>query len=270
MSYILDALKKSEKNRKRGKVPDLLTAQDTVAHQTKKRLLWPYILILALMINAGILLLLLKPWHSKKPAIVSYSNNIQQRTEVPKVEMPAGTPAPDYKNKVTPDVTPKTVFSSIDSETITKKTAKIQDISGRYQKQEEHKAGIQETSSSEQSAMPDIKEKQKISQPAPEENPETEHLAEKQQPISKPDSSLTQRIIEMRDLPVLVLNSLPRLTFSVFIYSDDPNSRIVSINGKTLKEGQALTEDIKLLKIVPDGVILSYQNYRFHVKPQYK
>jgi general secretion pathway protein B len=252
MSYILDALKKSEKDRKRGKVPDLLTSQDTFGKKTKKRLLWPYILILVLMINAGILLFLLKPWHSKKPVIVSYSNSIrqQQPAEVPKVETPASTPSPDNKNKETPDVTPKPVYSANKSETISPKKAKIQDISNHYQAQQ--------------------KPGEETPQPVPEENQEMGHPAEKQQPASEPDPSLTKRIIEMRELPVLVLNSLPPLTFSVFIYSDDPNSRIVSINGKTLKEGQALSEDIKLLKIVPDGVILSYQNYRFHVKPQYK
>jgi general secretion pathway protein B len=252
MSYILDALKKSEKERRRGKVPDLLTAQDTVVKKTKRRLLWPYILILVLMTNAGIILFLLKPWHSKKPAIVSYSNSVQQQqlAEVPKVEMPVSTPLPDHKNRETQEVTPKSAYSANESEKISQKRVKIQNISNQYQAQQEPE--------------------EEISQPAPEENQEMKHSAEKHQPASEPDPSLTKRIIEMRELPLLVMNSLPRLTFSVFIYSDDPNSRIVSINGKALKEGQNLTEDIKLLKIVPDGVILSYQNYRFHVKPQYK
>ena len=44
MSYILDALKKSEKERQRGALPDMLTVQDIVAEKPARRLPWAYLL----------------------------------------------------------------------------------------------------------------------------------------------------------------------------------------------------------------------------------
>src|SRR3990170_4430573 len=66
MSYILDALKKSEKERQRGAVPDLMTPESGIAEETKKRPLWPYLIAGALILNAGLFAWWLA-WHSEKP-----------------------------------------------------------------------------------------------------------------------------------------------------------------------------------------------------------
>jgi general secretion pathway protein B len=66
MSYILDALKKSEKERQQGTVPDFMTVQDAMVQEHKKRLL-PYLLIVSLLINSALFVWWLVPWQSKKP-----------------------------------------------------------------------------------------------------------------------------------------------------------------------------------------------------------
>jgi len=53
MSYILDALKKSEQKRRQGAVPDLLTVHDRPASETGKRVWWPYLLSGALLLGAA-------------------------------------------------------------------------------------------------------------------------------------------------------------------------------------------------------------------------
>ncbi len=55
MSYILDALKKSEKERRRGTLSDLLTIQEVTIKKEKKHHIWQYLLIFALILNAGVL-----------------------------------------------------------------------------------------------------------------------------------------------------------------------------------------------------------------------
>ena len=55
MSYILDALKKSEKERQRGTLPDMLTVQDIVAEKPRKSLVWVYLLGVVLSLNAGMM-----------------------------------------------------------------------------------------------------------------------------------------------------------------------------------------------------------------------
>jgi len=72
MSYILDALKKSEKERKQGTVPDLMTVQDVIVQEQKKSSLLPYLLLLALLLNGALLAWWLVPWQSKKPEAVTY------------------------------------------------------------------------------------------------------------------------------------------------------------------------------------------------------
>ncbi|NWF76625.1 MAG: general secretion pathway protein GspB [Nitrospirae bacterium] len=71
MSYILDALKKSEKERRRGVVPDLLTIQEVASQKEKKHYLWFYLLIFALILNAGLFVLMLAHWEKDQKNIVN-------------------------------------------------------------------------------------------------------------------------------------------------------------------------------------------------------
>ncbi|MFC6669209.1 general secretion pathway protein GspB [Marinobacterium aestuariivivens] len=68
-----------------------------------------------------------------------------------------------------------------------------------------------------------------------------------------------------RQLPVDVQRSLPELKFSVHIYSEDPASRRVKIGERMMREGQRITPQVRLEEIIPKGVILSYQEYRFRM-----
>jgi general secretion pathway protein B len=74
MSYILDALKKSEQERQRGAVPGLHTVQASVSGVRENRSRWLLVLAVALLLNAGLLGYWLYPWQStslksvKRPA----------------------------------------------------------------------------------------------------------------------------------------------------------------------------------------------------------
>ncbi|MDH5711282.1 MAG: general secretion pathway protein GspB [Gammaproteobacteria bacterium] len=62
MSYILDALKKSEQERGNGSIPSVQTIHSSsLNYHQEKRLLWPWILIIALIANMAILFYFLKP-----------------------------------------------------------------------------------------------------------------------------------------------------------------------------------------------------------------
>lgn len=56
MSYILDALKKLEKKRIKNAVPGLLSAQEGVGAKPAGRQLWKYLIFLALLLNAAVLM----------------------------------------------------------------------------------------------------------------------------------------------------------------------------------------------------------------------
>ena len=92
MSYILDALKKSEQDRGNGAIPNVQTIHSAALnyHQDKSSL-WPWILIAALIINIFILVYFLKPDTSTQDATPhknAVTDNIEathQNTAVAKV-----------------------------------------------------------------------------------------------------------------------------------------------------------------------------------------
>jgi general secretion pathway protein B len=69
MSYILEALRKSDqqRQRERGVAPTLLTAQASVA-APRRPAFWPYGLLAALLLGVGIAIGWLRPWQPLQPA----------------------------------------------------------------------------------------------------------------------------------------------------------------------------------------------------------
>lgn len=72
-------------------------------------------------------------------------------------------------------------------------------------------------------------------------------------------------LIYWRQLPVEIQRSLPPLSFSVHIYSSDPTSRMVKVNGRVLREGDTISAGLLLDQITPDGVVLAFRGYRFRM-----
>lgn len=64
MSYILEALKKSDRERQRGHAPGLQTVQTAIAKPQGRGGVWLYLLVAALLFNAAVLGWWLNPWRS--------------------------------------------------------------------------------------------------------------------------------------------------------------------------------------------------------------
>ena len=71
------------------------------------------------------------------------------------------------------------------------------------------------------------------------------------------------RTVRLSDLPTEIKKSLPALKMSVHYYSPDKQSRFVTINDRTLHEGEALSEGLRVVEINPDGTVLLFQGHRF-------
>ena len=56
---------------------------------------------------------------------------------------------------------------------------------------------------------------------------------------------------------------LPRLHLDLHVYSPLPSKRFVMINMQKLRQGDALANGVSVVKIRPDGVVLSYQGREF-------
>lgn len=58
-------------------------------------------------------------------------------------------------------------------------------------------------------------------------------------------------------------SALPRLHLDLHVYESDPSKRFVMINMHQLKKGGSLPDGVKVISIRPDGVVLSYDGRRF-------
>ena len=62
--------------------------------------------------------------------------------------------------------------------------------------------------------------------------------------------------------------TLPRLTLDVLVYSEVPAERLVFISGRKYVEGQMLDGDTVVEQITPDGAVLQHQGKRIVLRPK--
>lgn len=79
------------------------------------------------------------------------------------------------------------------------------------------------------------------------------------QPVAPPPG----KVVQFNDLPDAMRKEIPDMSIQIHTYSATPGERIVGINGRLLQEGDYLAEGLKLEQITPDGMIFSYKNHRF-------
>jgi len=119
MSYILDALKKSEQDRGNGSIPSIQTVHSSALNYHQgERPLWPWILIAVLIINIFILVYFFRPTtntenvtpaHSATTNAGAVPNQTRQVIKNEFVTAPVATPAPAITAAVTiePTVEPE-------------------------------------------------------------------------------------------------------------------------------------------------------------------
>ena len=258
MSYILDALKKSEKERQRGALPDMLTVQDIVAERPAKRLPWVYLLAAALLLNAGVLVWWLGFSHTDKTNVAqtSKAGNISPLSLNESAQAVPGRvkPSQDSAQSIGSEFRPadrNTVPVIENSETTTS-----------VRKQHPPK-GPQEVQAHPASADNAIKP----SEPAPAKSEQSAATARIPSDSTGGLSEMPDenKLYRLQELPSAIRQNLPAFSVSALLYSSKPDSRMVRINEQMMHEGQDLTAGVKLEEIARDGIILRYQKYRFYV-----
>jgi general secretion pathway protein B len=68
-----------------------------------------------------------------------------------------------------------------------------------------------------------------------------------------------------REIPVAMRDRMSRLTMSLHFYTDEPSRRMVRIDNRIVREGQMVAENLLLEEITPEGAIFSYAGERFEV-----
>lgn len=252
MSYILDALKKSEKERMRKSAPDILSVQETILHGKKKKNLWNYMIIIALFANVfvfGYWLLYSENKTDSLKTIASKNTKASDAYDKQIEPIPDNFNIKQFANNNT-DISVSNKKSSIIDKNISS-----QIIKSKYEMENISK-------------IQPIKSEKTENNKSSDKESSTNHIKSNIQhslPSNKEPVPETNKLYSINELPSSVKDSLPPINMTIFMYSDDPASRMVRINGQTLREGQNISEGVRLEEIRADGIIISYKNYKMHI-----
>lgn len=243
MSYILDALRKSDQQRQRGAAPMTLAAQTTVV-APKQPAFSLYALLAAVLVGAGIVIGWLRPWQPEHPAPAPQPVAVKPLASNPRFAAPAPLP-------VLPEKSEKSEHEPL----LRKSTSTAQSAypsGGPAEKQDAPalaKTGTALPPSNAVTGMPKA-----VATPVPDK-PVVTDLA---------DAELEHGVIAFTELPPSIQQEIPSLSISLHGYASNPKDRLVMINNKLLRQGEFLAPGLRLEQITSDGVVISYKKYRFH------
>ncbi len=229
MSYILDALKKSDLQRKQGDVPTLQTVHLPVRLQDNTpRVLYGVIglLLLLLMFALGYL----------------FSQQFfQSQDESSTVSLPATTDKSEDPAEQLASLQPNKK-DSIKTDGETNRAAVIQ-----------HQSSASEVDRSAETTLPQTSaEKIATAVAVPSSSQATE-----------PDYLMD--IPYLHELPDYQQQSIPVMEFAGHVYSSDASSRSVIINGQFMEVGDNLMPGLSIESITINGVVFAYQDSLFRV-----
>ena len=266
MSYILDALKKSEKERQRKSLPDILTVQNIVSEKPARSGYWAYLITAALLINAGIITW----WLSASHTIKGHAHQTPKADSVPASPVKVMTQSYADGTKPSTDsalpLVPQLKRTEENSVSGTRKIAQAQPERASHLPLKTQ--AIQDV---RRKIMFDLPDPVSVIPVAPDPAPEIIKQPVVPTPLPTEQASLhmdipdKNRIYKLRELPSAILKGLPTFAVSAFLYAENPASRVVRINEQMMHEGQELTPGIRLEEITRDGLVFSYHKFRFFV-----
>ncbi|NOQ90644.1 MAG: GspB domain-containing protein [Gammaproteobacteria bacterium] len=229
MSYILDALKKSEQERGHGNIPDVQTVHSSsLNYRDDKRVIWPYILIAAVTLN----LLAITYF------IINKEEPVNNQVTIPVLQ----TTSSENKAKSTvankpeqlPAQQPQQQFKQIDDSitAVDNQTDKDPVVStvAPAEKSVKHSDNTQSTSTQ----------------------------------TNRQTTDYAAAVIDFYELPESIKQQLPTITISAHVYSSNPLQRSIVINNNFMEEGEYVLDGLILYEITADGAIFNFQGTLFN------
>ena len=250
MSYILDALRKSEQQRLQGEAP-LLVSTQLSSNVEKQPTYLLYGLVASTLICAGVFIGWWRPWQQNKTEPTKDSIALaQEEAKLPKITPISQQPPHELEQMVHKSIpTTKLAFEAVDNgQDLPKPKPKLKPA------EQPHKSQSSNTLSKVPEQIVDEAETPTAEKTIP--------------PSAEPNDSIDetvqeQKIIAMTELPLAIQQELPKMTISGHAYSTVPKERIVGINDRLLQEGEYLSPGLRLEQITADGLVFSYKKYFF-------
>lgn len=292
MSYILDALRKSEQERQRGKLPDLNSYKDEPATSGNRRNLWPWITGGVVLVNLAVAGFLWSP--AKEPAPVAAANTagesapasrpasvamvpataapatqpISQPAPMQPATQPYYPPAPQPYGQPAPQQMPPQMQAQAAPPQYQQQYP--QQYPPQYNQQPQPYAQqYPQQHGGQPMQVPDtaMMDSRPQIQPQPTYvSPQTpEPGNDYEEPFQSAPAPNVAYMPQLEELPSYERANIPDMTFSSHMYSSVPRFRSIIINGKRLKEGEYFTDNLQVREITEKGVIMSTGNQLFAV-----
>ncbi len=306
MSFILDALRKSETRRQIGEVPRLdFGAEGPNASSSRRRFPAWILLVLPLSlaaVAAGVFLM--QPqWLPQQLAFERDATVTPEATEVTepgdRVDVAADADEEPMDVPVVAQVEP--IEEVEPAEPVEEETAAATEERDRRALPDRRRTPQPATGQTVARAAPERErivsdvddameeiERRVAQTREPSERPESDRrdveppVAEREQAdrrrIAAPDEagdevvepewrSQTAEYVRAWELPLSVRRSLPDLKLSIHVFSAEEDGRFVLINGERYVPGDSLGEGARLVDIRREGAIVDYREHRFLLEP---
>ncbi len=278
MSLILEALKKSEEQRRLGEVPGLNTAYRA---QPRRRGGPLSVLLISMLLIAGAYAGW--RWHlepvpdAEMPTVAAPTPQLEEPVEpldtttelnrqdsVAATDSPTATTVPDSSATTSAELEPDRPKSERESEAIPPDMEILRTV--------DTSAGVER--GTEFANSPDLRRpfEHTPEWEAQEQPPEAAATPSADTPASADTSTAVARsepvpsdpnaVPATYELPYTLRRELPELRLTMHFYSSDVASRFVILNGERRLEGDSIGEDIAISEIVPDGVVLLFRGQR--------
>lgn len=265
MSFILEALKKIDRERHQDNVPTLNTVHRQSSEAPKR--IWPWALVAALLVNALILAWMLrsepsnrvgnKPVDTGQAAKPSSSPDLGSSIRGSSPPPPAGRPIQD-RGTTTVDKGKAKVIPQTDRPS--RRSTQSRPASPARKNDVPHDP-IASPVRREEIAVR-AEDGSKLQSVPPHASRLTPHENEAEE-----GETILQSVPLYQQLPEDVRNALPALKISLLAYSMPPSGRFIYLNSRKYGEGDLVDGKVKVHRITRGGAILEYQGQRFLLQP---
>lgn len=274
MSFILEALKKSDAKRRAQMGPDLSSSAGlSNASSIRPRqsvALWGLAGLIAVLAVGTVAF-----WVGSKPSDKAKSNPVVA-TGVPGTNPETNMPVPEPSIETAesigasePVVPAESLVSSAPSETDVPPQVTAAPTSPEPALQRHSAVPTPDPSSVEALEARLVASAQAVAGAGAGYNSEQATAATDDASAAAPDQSFEPWRPQVADylyrweLPLSVRQSLPALNLLVHVYSNTPEDRFVLINGTRFREGDELSPGVRLAEIRPQGALVDFRDYRF-------
>ena len=252
MSYILDALSKSDQQRRRGAAPTLLLGQSAAAAPKRPAPL-AYGLLALVLLGAGMAIGWLHPWQRQPvapaPLVSTAKSPGASQSQAPAARLAlAPKPEPELQAQNLASATP-VVAAPAPAQVVA--PAACASAPARDCGESRARDRVTADRARRPRRPPGCRSKRRRRGSALGSNSRAAPTA----PVAS--------VITMAELPVAIQQELPPMSVSVHAYSGKAAERLVDINGHLLHEGEDVAPGLRLEQITPEGMILSYKGYTF-------